>query len=257
MSKYNIFTVLNDGYFKFGKVFVHSIIDRLDLDLIDNIFIYDTGLSKESRSELQICEKVQIVSTGIETKHVKIHDKDWEDNVYSKARLLRHCIDNQENFLPTAMIDCDSIFIDEFHDVWDMNSYDIVACLRSSRGRSSDHISTSTHIGSFFAVNNREAAQAFLDFWISEISNIASWDQKGNYVAKESPALSNAIELYRDSLRIGDLQEYIISNIEKTIPSEAKILHLKSDFGLETVDLRLSQPRAAFYTQRYLANEPT
>ena len=177
MKKYNIFTVLNEGYADFGRLFVYSIFDRLNTEMIENIFLYDTGLEESTKRELQICEKVKIVDTGLKTKYSKIHDKDWEDNVYSKARLLRHCINEQECFLPTAMIDCDSIIVQEFYDIWSKEC-DIIACRRSPHGRAPGHISNSSHIGSFFAVKNKENSLNFLDDWVSQISKVPKQDKE-------------------------------------------------------------------------------
>jgi len=254
VNKYNIFTVLNEGYADFGRMFVYSIFDSLDLNLINNVFLYDTGLEESTKKDLQFCDKIKIVDTGLKTKYSKIHDKDWEDNVYSKARLLRHCINNQENFLPTAMIDCDSIFVREFQDVWNKD-HDMVACRRSPRGRAPGHISNSSHIGSFFAVNNRQNSLKFLDSWVLEISNINPKDQNNNYIARESPALSNTIDLYKNDLDIGEISEHVIANIETSPPKEARIFHLKSDYGLTTIESRISQPRSKYYARRYLKQE--
>ena len=41
--------VLNSSYFNFGKVFINSLYDNVDIDNIDTIFIADTGLSKSNK----------------------------------------------------------------------------------------------------------------------------------------------------------------------------------------------------------------
>lgn len=251
--KYNIFTVLNEGYEKFGLLFVSSIIDRLDLENIGNIFLYDTGLNSNTKQKLQNFEKVKIVNSGIVTgTEDELHGETWQKNVYSKAKLLKHCIQNQENFLPTVMVDVDSIFIQEFFDIIDTDAT-AVLCRRSSRGRGKNHQATSTHIGSFFSINNRdEPALKFLDNWISKIEKASDKDPKtGAYIPKESPALSRAYAELKEEIKLSDLPEPIIANIELSPPHEARIYHLKSDYPYLTVEARVQQQRAAYYARRY------
>lgn len=251
--KYNIFTVLNEGYEKFGLLFVSSIIDRLDLDQIGSIFLYDTGLSEVTKSKLMIFDKVVIVDSGIVTDSSDIlHSDTWEKNVYSKAKLLKHCIQNQDNFLPTVMIDADSIFVKEFFHLIDLEK-DITACKRSHRGRGENHQATSSHIGSFFSVNRlNDATLTFLDTWIAKIDEVSDIGHMGTYTPKESPALSVAYKELSESVKVSDLPEPIVANIEHLTPDEACILHLKSDFRFKTVQSRVNQSRSAYYAKRYL-----
>lgn len=250
--KYNIFTVLNEGYEKFGLMFVSSIIDRLDLDLIGSIFLYDTGLSDVTKSKLLGFDKVVIVESGIVTDDTDVlHSETWEKNVYSKAKLLKHCVQNQENFLPTIMVDADCIFIKEFFDLIDTTK-DITACKRSHRGRGENHQATSSHIGSFFSVNRRtEQAFTFLDTWIKKIDEVSNIGHMGTYTPKESPALSVAYEELSESVKVSDLPEPVVANIEHLTPDEACILHLKSDFRFKTVESRVNQSRSRYYAKRY------
>ncbi len=253
--KYNIFTVLNEGYERFGILFLSSIIDNLDLNNIENIFIYDTGLSEETVNKYNLFDKVKIISTGIDTgEDTKVHGETWQKNVYSKAKFLKHCIDSQEEFYPTVMVDADSIFIKEFIHLVDTDK-DLVLCKRSPRGRAKGHISTSSHIGSFFSINKRtEDVSNFMETWINNIDSSSDKDPiTGAYMAKESPALSATYEEYKNKLKISDLPEPIISNIEKFPPKDAVIYHLKSDAGFMTIDARTMQPRARYYAKRYLA----
>ena len=253
--KYNIFTVLNEGYERFGILFLSSIIDRLDLEKIDNIFVYDTGLSKETKKKFSLFQKVKIIDSGLETdSDTKVHGKTWQKNVYSKAKLLKRCVIDQKQFYPTIMIDADSIFVNEFYNLIDLEK-DLVLCKRSMRGRANNHISNSSHIGSFFSFNKRnEKTLKFLDNWVAKIENSINIDSNtGQYIAKESPALSQTYEELKDEIIIGELPEPVISNIETFPPKDAVIYHLKSDAGLMTVDERTSQPKARYYTLRYLA----
>ena len=68
---------------------------------------------------------------------------------------------------------------------------------------------------------------------------------------KESPALSDTIEKYANKILIRDIDERIIANIEHKPYVEARILHLKSDAGMMTVDTRIRQPRALPWYNKY------
>tara|TARA_B100000886_G_scaffold260597_1_gene185473 strand:- start:3782 stop:4582 length:801 start_codon:yes stop_codon:yes gene_type:complete len=263
--KYNIFTVLNEAYEKFGILFVSSAIDRLNLDKIENIFIYDTGLTEKTISKLKLFEKVKIIESGLSVpkSEGKLHDAAWQKIVYSKANLLKHCVESQDNFLPTAMIDIDSIFVQEFYDLIDVKS-DLTLCRRSTRGRGHNHQAKSSHIGSFFSVNQRnEKTINFLENWVSQIEKTAGVattiikDEQGNpeekymFQPKESPALSHVYQELKEELKISEIAEPIISNIEPLPPREARIYHLKSDAQWPTIESRVFQPRASFYSKRY------
>jgi hypothetical protein len=250
--KYNIFTVLNEGYEKFGLMFVSSIIDRLDLDFIGSIFLYDTGLSDVTKSKLLGFDKVVIVESGIVTDDTDVlHSETWQKNVYSKAKLLKHCIQNQKNFLPTIMVDADCIFIKEFFDLIDTTK-DITACKRSHRGRKEGHQADSSHIGSFFSVNKlNDMTLTFLDTWITKIDEVSGVGREGTYTPKESPALSITYKELSDSVQVSDLPEPVVANIEHLPPDEACILHLKSDFRFKTVESRVYQSRSRYYAKRY------
>jgi len=253
--KYNIFTVLNEGYERFGLIFLSSIIDNIDLKRIENIFVYDTGLSEKTIQKYSVFDKVKIVSSGIQTdSDTSVHGETWQKNVYSKAKLLKHCVENQKDFLPTVMVDADSIFIKEFFQLLDLKS-DMVLCKRSSRGRAKGHVSTSSHIGSFFSINKKtEETMKFLDSWIKKIEIAPDKHPlTGEYLAKESPSLSSTYSEFKDQLELSELLEPVISNIEIFPPKDAVIYHLKSDAGYMTVEERTRQPRARYYTQRYLA----
>ena len=253
--KYNIFTVLNEGYEMFGILFLSSIIDSLDLEHIENIFVYDTGLSEETKEKYELFAKVSVISSGIVTgSDTEVHGQTWQENVYSKAKLLKHCVESQEDFYPTVMVDADSIFIKEFFHLINLDNQ-ITLCKRSPRGRAKGHISTSSHIGSFFSINEKsDQTMKFLNSWIEKIEKASDRHPlTGAYMAKESPSLSATYEEFKGEMRIEDLPEPTISNIEMLPPREAVIYHLKSDAGYMTVETRTFQPRARYYTRRYLA----
>ena len=76
--KYNIFTVLNEGYAPFGKLLVSSIFDKIDMEKLGEIIICDTGISEETREYFSLFPKVRVVDAGFKTVHDKVHDDDWK-----------------------------------------------------------------------------------------------------------------------------------------------------------------------------------
>ena len=236
MDKYNIITVLNEDYMGFGILFFNSLFDNVDLENINNIYIFDTGLQPKSKEYLNFFPKVNFVETDKKTKFKKMHDKDWQENVYSKTEYLLATI--KKDNLPTIMIDSDCIFVYDFMDLIDKNK-DFVATRRNRSG-------FSNHIGSFFVINNVDKAQEFLQDWIEEI-------KKGNEKHKESPALSRVINTGK--YNVGELKEEIISYFGRhtvdDVPDNVRIIHMKSDAGLETIDKRMRQPHVFKYVQRY------
>lgn len=251
MIRYNIFTVANEGYSPFLKMFVGSIFDKLDFDRINEIVIADTGLSQDTLDYLKSYPNVRIQSTAISTKYSNIHDIDWKKNVYSKSRLLLECIQYYDDFIPTIMIDSDCVVIEDFLDLVDEVDSDIIPCLRNSAGRSPGHQATSSHIGSFF-VAKKPPCIRFIEDWIVEIPKITTIGPDGKRIPQESPALSNICDKYRNEIVIKDLDERIVANIEHNPPEFAKIYHLKSDWLFLTIDRRINQPRVSFYKTRYL-----
>jgi len=248
--KYNIFTVLNEGYASFGKLLVSSIFDKIDMDKLGEIIICDTGISEETRKYLSLFPKTKIVPAGFKTEHSRIHDDDWKKTVYSKAKLLLRTIENYDEFVPTVMIDCDCIVVEDFSDILG-GDFDVAPCLRNQAGRKVGHQATSTHIGSFFFAATDKSVP-FIRAWISEIPKITATGADGKRTPQESPALSNICERMKTEINIFNICEREIANIEHYPPETAKVYHLKSDFLYLTVEKRISQPRANYYTGRYL-----
>jgi len=249
--KYNIFTVANEGYSPFVRMFVCSIFDKIDIQNLNKIIIADTGLSEKTKNFLSSFPKVSIMKTQLNTKYSRIHDDSWKKNVYSKAELLLKAIKAESSFFPTIMMDADCIIVENFLDLLDRES-DVVACLRNQAGRSPGHQATSTHIGSFF-VANTEASLPFIEQWIKEIPLITTIGPDGKRIPQESPALSNTCSNLRLDINIADIDERIIANIEVSPPDCAKVYHLKSDWQFLTIEKRINQPRARYYKNRYLS----
>lgn len=250
MKKYNIFTVSNEGYSPFLKMLLGSIVDKVDLERINKIIVADTGLSENTKNYIRQFPKLEIYNTNVSTHYSRIHDDDWKKNVYSKAKFLLGSIEAEPQFTSTIMIDVDCIIVGDFIELLDENA-DVIACLRNQAGRTPGHQATSSHIGSFFVVN-KENCKEFMKYWIDEIPKITTIGPDGKRIPQESPALSNACDIFKKKIRIVDLDERVIANIEGDPPPFARLYHLKSDWQFPTIEKRITQPRAMYYAGRYL-----
>jgi len=232
---YNILTVVNEGYAEFGKLFLTSLFENVDLVNVENILVYDTGLSQETKEFYNSFPKVEIIETGADYSSAAIHDEGWKENTYSKTKYLLESLEKYA--LPTFMIDSDCIFTAAFEELveWDT---DMIACRRNRRG-------FSQHIGSFFGAINVENSKKFLLKWIE---NVKTLQETTDMKHCESPALSKTIT--EGSFKIQELPEQVVSAIW---PDQTSlILHLKSDHYATTVEQRLSLPHAAPYRKAYL-----
>ena len=139
--KYNIVTVSNETYSPFLKVFLKSLFDNANTDNLRSVFVFDTGLSEQSKKDFSISEKIQFVPTGVVSESSKIHDDGWKKSTYLKIDSLYNAIKSTGE--PNFMIDVDSAFQSSFEGLVDWDS-DFVCCLRSRQR------AESSHIGSFF-----------------------------------------------------------------------------------------------------------
>lgn len=233
--KYNILTVINEGYADFGKLFINSLFENIDLENVEHILIYDTGLSPETRSYLGWFPKVRIIETGANFASSGIHDQGWRDNTYSKTKYLLKVL--EEYNLPTLMIDSDCIFVSTFESILDTTA-DVLACSRAREG-------FSRHIGSFFGAIDVEKSKEFLEKWIVNVAHLQSTTDLKHC---ESPALSKTIS--EEDYKVQELPEQVISAVFPDASS--RIYHLKSDYYATTVEQRLALPHAAPFVERYL-----
>jgi len=232
---YNILAVANEDYKEFVKVFVNSLFENYDLINVDNIFIFDTGLSKETIDYLCRFPKVTIKETEVVSKSSEIHDEGWRSSTYSKTRFLLDTIKQYPT--PCFMIDSDSIFVGNFDHLIDWEA-DIVACNRDREG-------FSKHIGSFFGAINIERSIEFIEKWIA---NLEFLQKNSNLKHCESPALSKTIQ--ENDFKLQEIPEQIVSAV---FPDEDSLIyHLKSDYYAKTIEARLQLPHALPYTRRYL-----
>ena len=224
--KYNILTVSNQDYFPFLELFIKSLYQNADTDNLINVYVFDTGLNKQSKNFLKNFNKNIVIETGHNTQHKKLHDSDWCLNTYSKMDYLYQVIEKTKT--PSFMIDVDSVFQKPFEQV--INPFaDIVTCYRPN-----SHISS--HIGSFFGGLEKHKSLLFIKIWKETINNIT------NFKHKESPALSRVIKNYSEDFKIQHVYEDDISCVKKN--KEALIYHLKSDGYAQTIEDRLLLPYA-------------
>ena len=71
--KYNIVTTLNNDYMPFGILFINSLFDNIDLDSINKVYVFDTGLQENDIRYLELFPKVQVEKTPYNTEKVKMH----------------------------------------------------------------------------------------------------------------------------------------------------------------------------------------
>lgn len=238
MNRYNVMTVLNGDYFDFGKMFVNSFYHVMNLDHLNKLYIYDTGLTQKNKDYLAGFPKLEIISTGMATKHVNLHDQDWCKNVYSKTAYLLQVVEKDQ--LPVFMVDSDCMFVKDFLEVVPEDK-DFVVCQRESG-------SFCEYIASFFAVINVEKAKEFITDWRREM-------YYGTEDHKESPALSRLI--YENKYEVAVMKEDVISATKPEIDEQVYIVHMKSADNLRTVEARIKQPHLLKYCDQYLTDCPS
>jgi len=232
---YNILTVINEEYAVFGKLFLNSLFENVDLRRIDKILVYDTGLASATVEYYNYFPKVEVIQTGSNYRSNEIHDKGWKENTYSKTKYLFEAL--EERGLPTLMIDSDCIFAAPFDDLIDEKT-DIVACSRNREG-------FSKHIGSFFGAINVERSKDFLSKWIKNVDLLQNTTEMKHC---ESPALSKTID--EEPIVVQELPEQLISAVFPD--NTSRVYHLKSDYYATTIEQRLSLPHSTPFRKRYL-----
>ena len=228
-------TVANEDYKKFIKLFVNSLFELYDMVDVNKVYIYDTGLSKETVEYLLDFPKIEVVETDVVSISSKIHDEGWKTSTYSKTKFLLEILIKDD--LPTFMIDSDCIFVSNFQHLIDWDC-DIIACDRDREG-------FSKHIGSFFGAINIENSKDFLTKWID---NLKYLQDNTDMKHCESPALSKTIK--ENDYKLQELPEQIVSAV---FPDQTSLIfHLKSDYYAKTVEERISLPHAIDFVKRYL-----
>ena len=246
MNKINIVTVSNGSYFKFLKVWIYSLYDKVELNNIKNIYIIDTGLNDEQRNFLKIFKKVSIFKTGIESKFTELHGKGWQDSNYSKLPAIKTIL--KKDKIPTYFIDVDCLFVQDFYRLLDF-SKDMVICDTTDRTLACN----SRFIGSFYGFNNLKCLK-FIDKWYDTILNSTKITTKW----RESPSLGICYGKCENKYSFQILDEGNISSSMHSPPKKEKfIFHMKSEggFGYSTQEERLRMLHVVGRLSRYINRE--
>ena len=232
-DKYSVFTILNSVYMKFGKIWLNSMHDNVDMNKIENIFIGDTGLNDNDKKYLEKFNKVKIINTDVSDTDgdFKMWDNKWHNSVSQKTKLFRELVKTQD--LPIIMLDADLLFLKDISCL--INSdYDIQVCFRNHERREKPH--PMDYLASYVCVNNKKSLK-FLDAWIDMIENSDSVEINGNLItAKETPCLCKTVEVFKqqhNDIKIGDVAEDIVSVYDPPglptmiEPDVCRIIHFK------------------------------
>lgn len=232
-NRYGILTSLNSAYFEFGKVWINSLLDKVNLNNIDYIFIADTGLNNEHRDYFRKKnDKVIFLDTGINTSlQDGIHGKEWLDVVCNKTKILNHIYKSYKNSI--VMTDADCMFLDDIHNLVD-RGWDLQACFR---GWNHQHAS---FLGSFVVLNT-DAGSEFVDKWYEEQSTIVTPN-------KESPALTKAVIKHTSALfydknskyKIGIVEDKVVNcNFKHEEIDNTRLVHFKSGGSTKNMKERI------------------
>jgi hypothetical protein len=147
-----------------------------------------------------------------------IHSKEWISAVSQKTRILARVI--KDNNIPTAMLDSDTIVIDDFSNLFD-SDYDIQVCRRSKPFLRPDGLVLNC-IASFFIVNTIDGL-GFIEKWIARMEERIALDIAPPH---ETPAMAEVLS-QKNMLRIGYIDDKIASCENDYIPNITKIVHAK------------------------------
>ncbi len=242
--KYSIYTVLNSDYMTFGKVFINSLYDKVDMNKVKHIFILDIGLTKQDKDYFKKYKNVRILSSDFDLDFGGgIHSENWIKAVVSKTYCLRKLLIN-ESVEPVVMIDSDCMFIRDISDLID-TKYDMQICYRNNH--------PTPLLGSYVSFNNREKSINFLNKWIDTIPTIQTpW--------KESPALSQTYPLFKNKMDLDLVPVHKVSSYEYNDMDneDVKIIHFKTGAKHttveETIQKRIEERGFKKYVERYLGD---
>lgn len=218
MSKYDIYFVLNSAYMKFGRIFLESLYDKVNMDNVRYIYLSDTGLNDIDKKYVESFDNVKIVNSGIVTDFKGgSWGEDWHKTVASKTIILKELLNHNE--LPIVMVDGDCMFVDDIETLID-DKYDLQICHRPN-------VPHCPYLASFVVLQPNQKAKVFLDKWIQIIEN-TKVIENGMVRAKESPALGFTVDKLSNEVSIQNVSFDVVSVTEsKNITSETKIVHFK------------------------------
>ena len=217
---YSILLLANDTYFKLLHICIKSICSVCDMEKVDRLYIADLGLRNEYIETLKkTSEKIEIINTNTNTGNSKeLYSKDWIDAVSQKTAVLCMLVEN--NRTPVIMLDSDTIVVEDFSGVIDMN-YDIQVCKRASPRLRPDGFNLD-YIASFFIANNINA-KPFITAWINRLTQRINSNLLPPH---ETPAMIETLQ--NNSVKIGVLDENAVSCENNYIKGFTKIIHAKS-----------------------------
>jgi len=217
-QKYSIFTLTDSKYFLFTEVFLKSLFSKLNLELIEKVYVCDQGLEPQQRKFVESFDKVEIVNPveKIEGQTGLVWDKVWLEKVGSKTQNLLKLVN--ENPEPIVMIDIDSMFIKDFYDLLDFEK-DIQIAHRPLQDPS--------YIASFVSINKKTCIE-FIEDWIRNISRISK-------IPYETKALALTLnELNHSNFQVGQLpveQIHFYDQEQYVDTNDTRITHFKGWTG--------------------------
>ena len=218
MNKYDIYFVLNSAYIKFGKIFLESLHDKVNMDNVRNIYLSDTGLNEVDKKYVESFDRVKVVDSGIVTNFEGgSWGEDWHKTVASKTIILKELLTN--NDLPIVMVDGDCMFIDDIDDLVD-SKFDVQICHRPN-------VPHCPYLASFVVLQPNENSKLFLNRWI-EIIESTREIEGGLVKAKESPSLGFTVNELIDKVSIQNVDFDVVSVTESArIVDKTRIVHFK------------------------------
>ena len=79
--RYNVITVANENYKDFLKLFANSLFENVDMQFVNKVYVFDTGLSKETRDYINLFPGFELIDTKMSIDSKKIHDAGWAKNI--------------------------------------------------------------------------------------------------------------------------------------------------------------------------------
>jgi len=206
--KYNIFFSLNSSYFPYGKMFIRSLYEVLDLSKVDKVIIADTGLTEEQKDFFLSFDRVELLETNLKADFDDggTWGKGWQSVVTSKAKNLHRALIKYNT--TTVMVDADCIFTQDVAGI--ISDQDIQLCYRG------DEKPDNPYLGSYVVFKPTEKSYKFLDIWTSLI------DSNSSSRAKESPMLAKAVN---------EVGKDLIENIPRKLVS----CYTKGEYDKSTV----------------------
>lgn len=225
---YNIVTVSNSTYYPFLQIFLRSLFENINLDNINKIYVYDSGLEEEQKEWVKTFQKVVIKDNLVKLETNTLHDEGWEGVTYSKLKCCLHAL--EETGKPSFIVDVDSVFEAEFIHLIDL-SKDVVLC--SCENRSLVVPGNSQFIGSFCGLIDLAKSREFVDEVYRIIPTI-------NWPHKESPSITKAYAIKKEEIKFNIALEDQVSHIDQSTQKEfIAIYHLKSSTKYNTIQKRL------------------